>query len=445
MIGSKDISEYLRWIDFCPYTIMGDNNGDKLNQVQSLFIWGLVPEEFNVWATVIYCTPKQVSEARDFYGKWNRVYPIDGIVISKRHANDVESNSYALKFETVDKPAVCETVVWNTGSTGKISPVAIFTEDIRLYGVDITRATAKNLKFVKENGVGPGAVVRITRANEVIPEIVRVTAPAPALLNIPLTCPRCGAPTEENETGVELMCSSPTCPARLVTQALKFTELCELEKGIGADTWLKYFDLHDILDLWSFFDHLLHGSMDRGATLSMAGESKTGKIEAAIAKMTDKVAQDRISVRELLISLNIPNLGEVHATTLGEYKLSELKTKLEDPQWNSKTNVLVEVELSLRMPEILHRVHNLDLVIKPTTKLTGVEICITGKLAYGSRAAFAKALAPFGFINKDSVTKKTAVLITNESSSSDKSKTAANLGTPVMTEQAFLAFYNITL
>ncbi len=49
---------------------------------------------------------------------------------------------------------------------------------IRLSGVDITNVNAANAKYVRDNRIGPGAIVVISRRGDVIPKIEKVVTPA---------------------------------------------------------------------------------------------------------------------------------------------------------------------------------------------------------------------------------------------------------------------------
>ena len=120
-------------------------------------------------------------------------YELDGIVIDVNSVVDRnaiplrESSSinpvYAKKFK-INGAAVETQVVavhWNISKHGYLKPRVEF-EPVQLSGVTITFASGFNAKFIKEHGIGPGAVVRITRSGDVIPYIESVATPATPLL-----------------------------------------------------------------------------------------------------------------------------------------------------------------------------------------------------------------------------------------------------------------------
>jgi DNA ligase (NAD+) len=48
------------------------------------------------------------------------------------------------------------------------------SKGVKLGGVTIKRATGYNAKYIMENGIGPGAIVRLIRSGDVIPKIIKV-------------------------------------------------------------------------------------------------------------------------------------------------------------------------------------------------------------------------------------------------------------------------------
>lgn len=142
----------------------------------------------------------------------NRVtseYEIDGLVIEAdsarkradiRPTTDTLNPAYAVKFKVADTANNATTKVvrveWNISKDGYAKP-RVEIEPVELVGVTITYVTGFNAKFINDNGIGPGAVVRITRAGDVIPFLQEVITPAEAQLP-DFVC-------EWNATGVDLV------------------------------------------------------------------------------------------------------------------------------------------------------------------------------------------------------------------------------------------------
>jgi DNA ligase (NAD+) len=110
------------------------------------------------------------------------VFPTDGVVFRlDSNAKYVEAGftakhpkgAYALKeakeFEI--KETVLLDVIWQTGKSGRITPVAIF-EPIVVEGATLERATLNNVGFIKDLDIEIGDTILITRSGGIIPKIL---------------------------------------------------------------------------------------------------------------------------------------------------------------------------------------------------------------------------------------------------------------------------------
>lgn len=118
-------------------------------------------------------------------------YAIDGIVIDVNRAkkrnemnNGVEAGTNprsTIKYKVADATnqfiATVVDVEWNASKHGYLKPRVVL-EPFELAGVTIRHATGFNASFIKNNGIGPGAKVRITRSGDVIPFIEHVVTPS---------------------------------------------------------------------------------------------------------------------------------------------------------------------------------------------------------------------------------------------------------------------------
>ena len=68
-------------------------------------------------------------------------------------------------------------VIWTTSKDGYINPVLIL-ETKTLGGVDISRVTAFNAKYIVDNVIGPGTVIKLVRSGDVIPHILEIIKPS---------------------------------------------------------------------------------------------------------------------------------------------------------------------------------------------------------------------------------------------------------------------------
>lgn len=122
---------------------------------------------------------------------------IDGIVIdiddaniraSLRRKSSSLNPMYSRKFKVgcESNVAIAEVVKvhYEPSKTGYLKP-RVEIKPVDLVGVTITFATGFNAKFIRDNKIGPGAKIQITRAGDVIPFIQNVVEPAPAGAELP--------------------------------------------------------------------------------------------------------------------------------------------------------------------------------------------------------------------------------------------------------------------
>lgn len=141
----------------------------------------------------------------------------------------------AIKSVGDEKETKVNSVTWQTGRTGRITPVAEL-EPVELSGAVIRRVTVHHAGLLKELGVGPGAVVRLVRSGEVIPKITGVTEPANKEdCTIPSECPSCG-----HEAILEkdfLVCANALhCPAQRSSSLQHFFKILGNIDLFGAST-----------------------------------------------------------------------------------------------------------------------------------------------------------------------------------------------------------------
>jgi DNA ligase (NAD+) len=181
VLNSKDINEELaKHMGFFAYSIL-DWPYDKINQSQQLqFLKAL---GFDIpWYTVI--KEATVSKLEKYLEKRKEEapYDIDGIVVcdnAKFYPIDEGKNpKHMIAFKVdVSIITVVKEVIWKPSKDGILKPVVIY-DPVEMSGVTMSRASGKNAKFIIGNSVGPGAKILITRAGDVIPDILEVIEPA---------------------------------------------------------------------------------------------------------------------------------------------------------------------------------------------------------------------------------------------------------------------------
>lgn len=135
----------------------------------------------------------------------------------------------AYKFVSPEAESTILGIIYQTGRTGIVTPVAEITPTV-LAGATISRVSLANFAEVRRLNVGVGSRVLVRRCNDVIPKIMRSVGSSSHAFGLPSACPSCkGALTEdgvESLNGVSipirLLCKNPSCPAQTQLTVLHY-------------------------------------------------------------------------------------------------------------------------------------------------------------------------------------------------------------------------------
>lgn len=111
---------------------------------------------------------------------WSDIYPTDGIVY--RLNSNVGFNrlgftdrfprgAFAYKEEAEAVSTKLMEVIWQTGKSGKVTPVGIL-EPIVIGEATISRATLNNIAYIEALDLEIGCTVQVIRSGEIIPKII---------------------------------------------------------------------------------------------------------------------------------------------------------------------------------------------------------------------------------------------------------------------------------
>jgi NAD-dependent DNA ligase len=111
-------------------------------------------------------------------------YEIDGIIITcdarafphKSSGNPEYSVAFKTAFGGQEVEVTVTDVIWTPSQDGYLKP-RVRIEPTSIGGVLVEYATGFNGAFIRDSGIGPGAVVRLIRSGDVIPYIVETVSP----------------------------------------------------------------------------------------------------------------------------------------------------------------------------------------------------------------------------------------------------------------------------
>lgn len=176
LIGAKTARHGLKAIDFVAYEIVGDSMPKPSKSFKKLAKLGFTVVTYTITENI------SIQNLSKLYLKSieNSIYDIDGLIVQPNVPYDRNTSGnpdYIFAFKMLVGDSIHKTTVksieWNISKWGHLKPVAII-EPVKLSEITIKRATAHNAKYVEENNLGPGSIIRVTRSKEVIPYIVEV-------------------------------------------------------------------------------------------------------------------------------------------------------------------------------------------------------------------------------------------------------------------------------
>ncbi|WBU87676.1 hypothetical protein [Escherichia phage EP_H11] len=114
-------------------------------------------------------------------------YLLDGVVLGSMNVdwdeNMLGKNTvhYKIKYQSAFYDTTVVKVHWVVSGYGRVVPTVEF-ETVDMSGVNVTYASGWNAEYIKNAGIGPGAKIKISRRNEVIPHIEEVVEPVTAVI-----------------------------------------------------------------------------------------------------------------------------------------------------------------------------------------------------------------------------------------------------------------------
>jgi len=179
--GVKDLYKYFKFVAF-------EIIGTDLSKQQMLGALSAVG--FTVPATYAVALNKLTfEECRKVCDKMvtGSKFEADGVVLdidaAENRDKEVDpddlnpSHAVKIKPEAGTATTTVTHVEWNASKDGLLKPTVHF-EPVQLVGVTIRKASGYNAKYVFDNGIGPGAVVAISRRGDVIPRVEEVIVAA---------------------------------------------------------------------------------------------------------------------------------------------------------------------------------------------------------------------------------------------------------------------------
>ena len=300
--------EILKDIDFVAYEVIMPQNLKPSEQYHKLVQLNTITVKNIQSITYSELTNDYLSnKLLDF--RANYEYTIDGIICidDNLHPRESKNPEHAFAFKMMLTDQVLEAkvldVLWAASKDGLLKPRVQF-EPVQIGGVTITYATGINARFIVDNNIGLGALVRLTRSGNVIPKITEVIVPAqkPILPNV-----------DEykyvwNETNVDFILTNVKADPRVEAKSItKFFKELEVE-GLGEANVEKI-----IASGANSIPKIINASLEDLLKVEGFKEKMATKIKTSIAKQLAKA-----SIAKIAGASNIFGRG------LGEKSISQI-------------------------------------------------------------------------------------------------------------------------
>ena len=191
---------------------------------------------------------QSIQEIINFYNKINQKrsnidYDIDGLVVKINDFNLQERLGYvgknprwavAIKFSAEKAKTVIQSIDYQVGRTGAITPVARL-KPVNLGGVIISNASLHNFDEINKKDINVLDLVEIERAGDVIPYVTRLVKKNSKLqskIQPPRNCPICNSDVLKEKNEAILRCSNTYgCSSQKIGRLIHFVS----KKGLNID------------------------------------------------------------------------------------------------------------------------------------------------------------------------------------------------------------------
>ena len=432
-----------RPLEMCCYAI-GFIEGGSVGNTQ----WQML-QQFKRWGLRVNEQTQQVCGIEQCWQYYQSLetkrselsYDIDGVVVKVNdvalqeklgHVSRAPRWAIALKFAAQEELTLLQSVDFQVGRTGALTPVARL-QPVFVGGATVSNATLHNMDEIKRKDICIGDTVIIRRAGDVIPEVVSsIKAKRPKnakAITMPTHCPVCGSDVIQPEGEAVARCMGELfCPAQrkgiiehfVARKALDIDGLGERLVAIMVDNNM----LKTVADIFQL-------TTEQVADLERMGEKSADNLIKAIEQ------SKQTTLAKFIYALGIREVGESTANNLanhfGSLPAIEQAT-LEQLQQTPDVGTIVAENLHAFFAEAHNQqvIQSLidsgvswqDIEVNSTEQkpLAGQTFVLTGTLIELKRDTAKAQLVQLGAKVSGSVSKKTTYVVAGEAAGSKLSK-----------------------
>lgn len=445
-----------RPLDCMFYALLGDDlySDSHFENLEKARSWGFkVPE----WNKLCYT----IDDVKSFIKHWetkrnNLPFDIDGVVIKvdsltqqRMLGNTSKSPRWAVAFKYKAEQAVTvlESVNYQVGRTGAITPVANL-RPVFLAGTTVKRASLHNADQMALLDIRLGDFVIVEKGGEIIPKVVSVDMSKRSAQSKPLEfithCPECGTSLSRNEGEARHYCPNEDgCPPQIKGKLEHFISRKAMDINAAEATIdLLYrnglvrtsadfyqLTLQQIVNLERF------GEKSARNLLKSIEESKKVPFHRVLYALGIRYVGETVSKKlawhfgsiDNLMKANLTELTE--AEEIGETIAQSIRQYFSKPSNQKLIEDLKNAGLQFAEKRSIQPASN---------KLGGKSFVISGVFQLHSRDEIKKLIEENGGKNLSSVTSKTDYLLAGENMGPAKMEQAKKLNIRIITEEEFL-------
>jgi len=454
--NSRLVSE--RPLECFLYGLAGENLGIKsqILGLEKARSWG-----FKVPDTAILATT--VEEVFRYLDKWdkNRIdlpYQIDGVVIKINRFDQQYALGYtaksprwaiAYKFQAEKAVTELESICYQVGRTGAITPVANLTP-VLLSGTKVKRASLHNADQIEKLSLRIGDKVFVEKGGEIIPKIVGIDfekrPPKSYEIKFINNCPKCKSELIKENGEAQHYCKNEYgCPPQIVGKIQHFISRKAMDiDGLGIETVTLLYQNN----LISKISDLYYLKRDELLPLERMAEKSVDNLLAGIEESKKK------PFSKVLFGLGIRYVGETVAKKLvkafksiNQIMEADREQLIEvDEIGNRIADSLIAYFKDSRNIYLIDELKKLGLQLesiedsKTSYLLKDQKFLISGVFKNISREELKEKIESFGGTVMSSVSSKTNYIVAGEGMGPNKKSKAEKLNIPIIDE---LTFFNM--
>lgn len=390
-------------------------------------------------------------------------YETDGVVIkvdNLKYRQELGSTAksprwaIAYKYKAEQATTVLESVSFQVGRTGAITPVANL-RPVQLAGTVVKRASLHNADIIRKLDLRIGDTVYVEKGGEIIPKIVAVDTSKRSLFSQPIEfikhCPECGTELIKNPDEALHYCPNEEgCPPQVKGKIIHFASRKAMNiESLGEETVELLYNeglVKSIKDIYLLRPEQL-------VNLPRFGKKSAQNLLSGIQKSRD------VPFERVLFALGIRHVGETLARKIARsvkniHHLAEMTEEelqeIEDVggiiaqsirKWFSKKENLELIQF-LSEKGIRMKITD-DTVGKTNDFITGKSFVISGVFEKVSREELKNLIEMHGGKCQGSVSSKTNYLLIGDNPGPEKLKKAASLNIRVLNEKDFFELSKI--